>query len=107
MHRRVVVCLMGLLAGCDGPGPLTPEEVRWRWRHGTLVEATAFPDGVAVVVACPPPTEGVTARFRLASREVRIWERGDPLGRRDPLRFLASRRCEDAFVAAHGRDPPR
>ena len=91
-----------LLTACDGPPPLSPEEVQRRWRHGQLIDAVQAGDDVDVVVVCPaaeaaaPSTStSVTARFRLVSREVRLWERRDPLGHRDPLAFMAWRRCAE------------
>lgn len=87
-------------SACDGPGPLTSGEVRWRWRHGTILEAHEVADGVDVVVACPPP-HATTARFRIVTREVRIWERRDPLGARDPIEFAGWRRCEEQYEREH------
>jgi hypothetical protein len=93
--------LLLLLASCEGPGPLTPAELRWRWHHGTLLEVTAVANGVDVVVACPKEHgAGVVARFRVLSREVREFERRDPLGRRDTLAFIAWRRCQEAAELA-------
>ncbi|MDP2345353.1 MAG: hypothetical protein Q8O67_30695 [Deltaproteobacteria bacterium] len=71
--------------------------MRWRWTHGSVLEATATAEGVDVVVACPAEHgEGVVARFRVLTREVREFERRDPLQRRDTLSFMAWRRCQEA-----------
>ncbi len=108
--RLLAILLAAIALGtvaCEGPGDLTPAEVRWRWKHGVLVEASAAPGGVDVVVDCPDPHGGSVARYRIQTREVRIWERRDPFGRRDPLQFSAWRRCEMAWQDAHpGVAPP-
>ena len=62
------------------------------------MQATVVSEGVDVVVACPIEEHGpgVVARFRVLTREVREFERRDPLQRRDTLSFLAWRRCAEA-----------
>jgi len=94
------LCLLASLSlaeACDGPGPLTEAEVRWRWGHGEILSVDVVDDGVTVVVACPAEHgDGVTASVRLLNREVREFERRDPLLRRDPFQFVAWRRCQEA-----------
>ena len=52
---------------------------------------------MTVSVACPAEHgEGVTATVTLLTREVREFERRDPLLRRDPFQFVAWRRCQEA-----------
>jgi hypothetical protein len=88
---------LSLAEACDGPGPLTGDEVRWRWRHGKITALSVVADGVTVSVACPAEHgEGVTATVTLLTREVREFERRDPLLRRDPFQFVAWRRCQEA-----------
>jgi hypothetical protein len=85
-----------LAEGCGGPGPLTPGEVRLLWRHGALREVVAVDGGVRIVVECPPEHgPGLSATLTLLTREVREFERRDPLMRRDPLQLVAWRRCSD------------
>lgn len=91
---------LALLEGCPGPGPLTPLEVRWRWQHGTLRSTDAVDGGVLVSFTCPADhglIDGrpVEATVTLLTREVREFERRDPLLRRDPFRMVAWRRCDD------------
>jgi hypothetical protein len=88
---------LSLAEACDGPGPLTGDEVRWRWRHGKITALNVVADGVTVSVACPAEHgEGITATVTLLTREVREFERRDPLLRRDPFQFVAWRRCQEA-----------
>ena len=62
-----------------------------------MLEATATNEGVDVVVACPfEHGAGVVARVTVLTREVREFERRDPLQRHDVLSFLAWRRCQEA-----------
>jgi len=89
-----------LLEGCGGPGPLTPLEVRWRWQHGALQQIDTVDGGVRVTFTCPAEQgvvdgQPVAATVVLLTREVREFERRDPLLRRDPFRMVAWRRCAD------------
>lgn len=91
---------LALLEGCGGPGPLTPLEVRWRWQHGTLRTTEVVDGGVRATFTCPADhglVDGrpVDATVVLLTREVREFERRDPLLRRDPFRMVAWRRCDD------------
>ena len=89
-----------LAEGCGGPGPLTPLEVRFRWQHGAIREVEVVDDGVRVSFSCPVEHglvggQPVEASAVLLTREVREFERRDPLLRRDPFRMVAWRRCAD------------
>lgn len=91
---------LALLEGCGGPGPLTPLEVRWRWQHGTLRSTEIVDGGVRATFTCPAEHglvdgQPVDATVVLLTREVREFERRDPLLRRDPFRMVAWRRCAD------------
>jgi hypothetical protein len=96
-----MVLLLGVLAACSGPGPLTPAEVRWRWRHGQIVEAAAVSDaidrGVLVTFRCPADAAGnaKVATTTLWTTPMRERERMDPWVRgRDPLQWAAWRACD-------------
>jgi hypothetical protein len=99
--------LLVLASGCDGPGPLRTGEVRWRWTHGDILEAKDVDDGVWINLACPSEHGiGVQAEFTVLTREVREFERRDPLlRRRDPLQLVAWRRCSDAALVQPAPDP--
>jgi hypothetical protein len=57
-------------------------------------------DGVALIIDCPAEHGvGVVATVTLLTREVREFERRDPLLRRDPFEFVAWRRCHDEAEA--------
>ena len=105
-----VVLALTSVEGCDGPGPLTAAEVRWRWRHGSIRSLEVIDDGVALTIDCPAEHGvGVVATVTLLTREVREFERRDPLLRRDPFEFVAWRRCHDeaeALSAAGQRAAP-
>jgi len=91
---------LALAEGCGGPGPLTPLEVRWRWQHGAIRQIEVVDGGVRVAFSCPVEHglvdgQPVEASAVLLTREVREFERRDPLLRRDPFRMVAWRRCAD------------
>lgn len=95
-----LIGLLGLAEGCGGPGPLTPAEVRWRWQHGSIERLEAVDGGARIDLVCPDEHglvdgRGVNATVVLLTREVREFERRDPLLRRDPFRMVAWRRCQD------------
>jgi hypothetical protein len=105
------MALLALAEGCDGPGPLTPAEVRWRWQHGSIRRLEVVDGGVRVEVTCPAEHglvdgQGVTATVVLLTREVREFERRDPLLRRDPFRMVAWRRCQDEADRLTRATPP-
>ncbi len=94
--------LLLALAACNGPGPLRSAELRWRWTYGTIIETKDVDDGVWVHLACPADVgDAISTSFTVLTREVREFERRDPLlRRRDPLQLVAWRRCVDAAAAA-------
>lgn len=92
--------LLPVIEGCGGPGPVTPAEVRWRWQHGDIEQLEVVDGGVRVTVRCPAEHglvdgKGVVTSITVLTREVREFERRDPLLRRDPFRMVAWRRCSD------------
>lgn len=95
----LLVCLT--TAACNGPGPLTPWEVRWRWTHGELLDVVEINDindiGMRLTVRCPAEQGGVFATFTVWSSQQRALEAIDPLARkRDALKFAGWRYCEQA-----------
>jgi len=97
-------------AACDGPGPLTTSEVRWRWTHGELLDVVGVDVindvGMELTVRCPPEQGGVTTTFTVWSSQQRALEAIDPFARkRDALKFAGWRYCEAAASAVKGASP--
>ena len=95
LSLSLLLSLTLLSSGCR-PGPLSPWEVRLRWKTGELLSVTQRDEGVLeLVVRCPQSEGGRTVRIVVSSTEVRTFERLRPLARPDALNLVGWRRCGD------------
>ena len=69
---------------------------------------TTVDGGVRVVVDCPADVHGpARATITLLTREIREFERRDPLLRRDPFHLVAWRRCSEEAERLAEKAPPK